>query len=169
MKYVIIDQIISLEQIHTRLLNHVDNHCWQCYNELTLLQSNTTSVISKWGLFSPFLFLFIFFSMLPSNFTVSGVENFRLYSVLILNVTLLSILFTYILIEGLSIFASCFLGYIQNNLEHRMQNMIPQEDQISQSTLKLIFYIYCFCMTFIYFSMCSTHRNLIKQYIYTFF
>ena len=42
MKYLgnklIIDQRIYLKQIYTRLLNRVDNHCWQYYNELILLQ-----------------------------------------------------------------------------------------------------------------------------------
>ena len=37
-KYLIIDEAIYSEQIYTRLLNHVDNHYWQYYNGLILLQ-----------------------------------------------------------------------------------------------------------------------------------
>ena len=50
--------------------------CW--YSFFTILQwTNTTSVISKWGLFSPFLSLFISLLVLPSNFIVSGVNSSR--------------------------------------------------------------------------------------------
>ena len=69
--------------------------CW--YTLLTLLQcTNTTAVISKSGIFSPFSYFIILLLDLPSNFVVSGVENWRYYPVLILNVILFSILFTYI-------------------------------------------------------------------------
>ena len=62
---------------------------------LTILQwTNTTPVISKEGIFSPFL------------------------SVLILNVILFSILFTYNLFERLSIFHYVFLKYTENNTEY---------------------------------------------------
>ena len=30
-------QMVYQEQIYITLLNHVDNQCWQCYNELILL------------------------------------------------------------------------------------------------------------------------------------
>ena len=50
LKYLIIDQMFYLEQMYTRLLNHVDNHCWEF--------TNTTSGTSKWGTVSPYLFLF---------------------------------------------------------------------------------------------------------------
>ena len=45
-----------------------------------------------------------------------------------LNVILISILFTYILIEGLSGIVSCFFKniYIQNNFEYLIQNMFHQ-------------------------------------------
>ena len=41
MKFVVdqaIDQMICLEQMYKRLLYIVDNHCWQFYNEVLLLQ-----------------------------------------------------------------------------------------------------------------------------------
>ena len=41
MKFVVdqaIDQMICLEQMYKRLLYIVDNHCWQFYNEVILLQ-----------------------------------------------------------------------------------------------------------------------------------
>ena len=76
---------------------------------LTILQpTNNTYVISRCATFSPFLSLAILFSVLPSNFIVSGVKSSRWYPVLILNVILFSISFTYILIDGLSVFSSCF-------------------------------------------------------------
>ena len=70
--------------------------------------TNTTSVISKYGTFSPFLFLPILFTVLPFNFVVSGVTSSKEYPVLILNAILFPILFKYILIEGLSIFSLYF-------------------------------------------------------------
>ena len=69
--------------------------CWQSLS-LILQWTNTTFAISKFGTFSPFLFLVILFSAFPSYFIVSGV-NSRLYPVLVLNVIPFSILFTYIL------------------------------------------------------------------------
>ena len=43
--------------------------CW--WSLLTILQcTNTTLVISKWGMLSPFLFLVILLLVLPSNFNV---------------------------------------------------------------------------------------------------
>ena len=48
--------------------------CWQLL--LTVLQcTNTTSVISKWGTFSPFSSLVILLLVLPSNYIVSGVKS----------------------------------------------------------------------------------------------
>ena len=77
---------------------------------LTTLQwTNTTSVISKWGTFSPFSFLGILLLMLPSNVIISGVKRSRKYLVLFLNVTLPSTLFAYILIGAISPTAWCFL------------------------------------------------------------
>ena len=69
--------------MYARLLNHVDNHCWQCYN--------ITSVISKRGAFSPSSSLVILLLVLPSNFNVSRVKSSRWYPMLILNVILFSI------------------------------------------------------------------------------
>ena len=37
-KYLIIDQRIFNEQMYIWFLTFVDNHCWQYYNELILLQ-----------------------------------------------------------------------------------------------------------------------------------
>ena len=50
--------------------------CWKLL--LTTLQCiNTTSVISKWGAFSPCSFFIILLLVLPSNFIVSGVKSSR--------------------------------------------------------------------------------------------
>ena len=62
-----------------------------------------------------FLSLVILFSVLPSNFIVSGVKSSRLYPFLILNLTLFSILFTYISTDGLKYHLHVFLKYTQNN------------------------------------------------------
>ena len=59
--------------------------------------------------FSPFLSLDILLSVLSSNFIVPGVKSSRYYPFLISNVILFSILFTYILIDGLPTFSLCFL------------------------------------------------------------
>ena len=59
--------------------------------------------------------------------------------------------------RNISLLSLVFLRYIQNNLEYLMQNMIHQVDQMFHSMLELIFSIYCFCMTFLYFSMCSIY------------
>ena len=68
---------------------------------LTILQyTNTTSLIYKWGTFSPFLSLVILLLVLPNNFIVSRVKICRQYPIFIFNVILHSILFTYIFIEG---------------------------------------------------------------------
>ena len=72
--------MVCLEQMYIRLLDLVDNHCLQRYNELIPLL--TTSVNSKCGTFSPFLSLVTLFSVLPCNFIVSGVKSSR-YAVLI--------------------------------------------------------------------------------------
>ena len=76
---------------------------------LTILQwVNTSSVISKWDTFLPFFFSFILLLLFPSIFIVSGVKGSIYYPVFISNVIIFSILFTYILIEGLPVFFSCF-------------------------------------------------------------
>ena len=76
---------------------------------LVILQwTNTASVTSNGGTFSPFLFVVFLFSVLPSNFIVTGAKSSIWYQVLILNVILFSILFTYIFTNGLSIFSPCF-------------------------------------------------------------
>ena len=50
--------------------------CWQSL--LIIPQwANTTSVISKWSTFWPLLFSVILFSVLPSNYIVSGVKSSR--------------------------------------------------------------------------------------------
>ena len=67
---------------------------------LNIVGNFTTSVISKWGTFSPFSFIVIFLLVLRSIFIVSGVMGFR-YSVFILNVIVFSILFTYVFIGRL--------------------------------------------------------------------
>ena len=37
-KFLIDYQMVYLEQMYTKLLNVFDNHYWQCYDELILLQ-----------------------------------------------------------------------------------------------------------------------------------
>ena len=50
--------------------------CWQLL--LTIVQwRNGTSIISKWGTFSPFLSLVIIRLVFPSNFIVSDVKSLR--------------------------------------------------------------------------------------------
>ena len=91
MKYLKIYQMTYWKQIHTRLLNPVDNHCWQYTNWLILLHlfRNETH-------FRQF-YLYFYFLVLRNNFNVSGVISLRWEPVLILKVILFSILFTYIL------------------------------------------------------------------------
>ena len=57
--------MIYKEQMYRKLLNLVDNNCW-----IILQWTNTTLVISKGGICSPFLSLVILLSVLPSNFIV---------------------------------------------------------------------------------------------------
>ena len=78
--------------------------------------TNATSLISRWGKFSLLLSFVILFSVIPSNFIVSGIKSSRKYPSLILNVILFSVLFTYILNKGLSTFYVLF-KYTQNNIE----------------------------------------------------
>ena len=85
--------------MHTKLLNLVDNHYLQFCNRLIL----TTSVNSKGVSFSQFLSLVILLLLLPSNIIVSGVESSRYYPVFNLNVIVFSIIFTYIIIQELSV------------------------------------------------------------------
>ena len=62
--------------------------------------------------------------------------------VLIFNVILFSLLFTYNLIERLSVFRPCFFFFfscIQNNREYLIQNTVHQLIQIYHFTLKLVF------------------------------
>ena len=63
----------------------------------------------------------------------------RWYPVFILNVVLFVILFTHILIKGLSVFSPCFLRYIQNNVEYQIHNMINKVIQILRSMSELKF------------------------------
>ena len=129
-KFLINYQTVYLEQKCIKLLNLVDNHYWQYYNELILT--------SRCGPFSPFLSLVILFSVLPSNFIASGVKSSRLHPFLILNVILVSILFKYIFTDGLY-FLHVFFKFVQNNLKYLIQNMIHQVIQIYHSMLKQIF------------------------------
>ena len=59
--------MVYLEQMYKKLLNLFDN----------LVGNITSSVISKCGTFSLFLSLVILFSVLQSNFAVSGVKSSR--------------------------------------------------------------------------------------------
>ena len=78
--------------------------------------TNATSLISIWGKFSLLLSFVILLSVIPSNFIISGIISSRKYPSLILNVIMFSVLFTYILNEGLSTFY-VFLKYTENSLE----------------------------------------------------
>ena len=53
-EYLAIDQTIYLEQMYARLLNCVDNPCWQHYNGLILLQWLLMGHISTIFIFSYF-------------------------------------------------------------------------------------------------------------------
>ena len=89
--------------------------CWKSL--LKILQwSKTTLMIYKQGIFVSFSFLVILFFVLPSNFIVSGVKCLRKDPVLVLNMILFSIFFSYILIEGLSVF-SPFLNILRKYLD----------------------------------------------------
>ena len=75
---------------------------------LTILQwTDTTLVILKWGTFSPFSSLVILFLVVPSDVITSDMKNPRKYPFLILNV--ISLLFAYIIIGGLSVDSPNFL------------------------------------------------------------
>ena len=130
-------------------LRHVNNHCWQCCNGLI----NSISAISKYGTFSPVSSLFISFLVLPRNFTVSGFKSLRWYPVLILNVILFCI--HILLLEDNQSLFHVFWWFTQNNLEYLIQNIIRQVILIYHSTLELIFYVYCLCISSLYFSMCT--------------
>ena len=76
---------------------------------LTILKwSKTNSVISK-QTFLPFFCLVILFLELPSHCNVSGVKISKQYPAVISNLNLFSILSTYIVNDGLSVIALCFL------------------------------------------------------------
>ena len=109
--------------------------------------------------------LVILLLLLPSNFIVLRVKSSRWYTVSILNVILFSILFTDILIGGLSV---VFSWYTQNSLEYYTQNTIHQVIKTFHFVLELILWIYCFYMIFLCFSMCSTYQDLIKEHTYHF-
>ena len=110
-----------------------------------------------------FFSLAILFSVLSSNFIVSGVKSSRLYPFLLLNVTLFSIFFTYICTDGYQYLLHAFLQSIQNNLECLIQNTIHLAIQIYHSMLVQIFQIYCYCMSFLCFSLCNKCYDLIRQ------
>ena len=101
--------------------------------------TNFTSVISKWGTFSPILSLVILLLVLLCNFIVSGVTSWRWYPVFVLNIILFTILFMYILITGFWVTVSCFLRNIKNNLQYLIQNMIYQVIQTLYLISELIF------------------------------
>ena len=107
---------------------------------LIIIGDNVTIYItklqfSKWGSFSPFSSLVILLLVLQSNFIVSGIKSLILYPVLISNVNLFTVLFTYIFIKNYQFFLHVlFFKYTQNNLEYLIQNMICQVIQIYHST-----------------------------------
>ena len=117
--------------------------CWSSL--LTILQwTNTTSVISRCGTFSPFLSLFILFSLLPSNFTFSGAKSSRLYPSLILNVILFSIFLHISVLMIYQYFFHAFLKYIQNindTWSKIFGNLILEMKVVAQSSLILKQYL----------------------------
>ena len=79
--------------------------CWQSL--LTMFQCYYVCNFKMCHIFIIFVFSFLF-SVLSSNSIVSDVKSTRLYPSLILNVFLLSVSFTYICSDGLSLFSPCF-------------------------------------------------------------
>ena len=68
---------------------------------LTILQrTSTTSAITKLGTFSQLLSPVILFLVLASNLIVWDTKNSRQNLVLVLNIIVFSVVFTYILIGG---------------------------------------------------------------------
>ena len=101
---------------HKFLIGYRTVYLEQTFTLVTILQwTNTTSLILRCGTFSPFFSLVILFSVLKSNFIVSGVKSSRLYLFLILNV-ILFLLMVY------QYFLHAFLKRIQNNLKYLIQN-----------------------------------------------
>ena len=87
-------------------------------------------------MFSPALSLVILFSVLPSNFIVSGVKGSRLYPFLILNVIYF---LSYLHISSLmdyQYFFHAFSKYTPTNLEYLIQNSIHQVIQVYHSILE---------------------------------
>ena len=114
MKFVVdqtIDQMICLEQTYKRLLYIVDNHCWQFYNEVILLQW-----LLNEGRFRHVFFIYLFL-VLPTNLIVSSLSYFPFYLCIFL-------------LKYFQSFLRVFSKYIQNNLEYLMQNMVRQITQI---------------------------------------
>ena len=95
--------------MYARLLNLACNRCWQYCNGLMI---NENEIILNEAYFCQFLSLVILLLVFPSNFIDSGVKGLRYYPVYLLDVILSFILFMYVIIERLSVTASCFLRYI---------------------------------------------------------
>ena len=87
-------------------LNFVDNFYWQYY--IVLYYFSNVQIRNT---FTILIFSYLAFS----NSIFSGIKSLGKYPVSILIMILFSILFIYILIEGL---LSMFFIYIQNNLEY---------------------------------------------------
>ena len=103
---------------------------------LKILQcTNTTSVISKRGTFLPFSSLVILLLVLLSNLIISVHKSSLNHLVLIPNVLLFPILFTYSLIEELWAYSPC--SAFSPGLFYLIQNMIRFVIQIYHSTLEL--------------------------------
>ena len=103
---------------------------------LKILQcTNTTSVISKRGTFLPFSSLVILLLVLLSNLIISVHKSSLNHLVLIPNVLLFPILFTYSLIEELWAYSPC--SAFSPSLFYVIQNMIRFVIQIYHSTLEL--------------------------------
>ena len=72
-KYLIIDQMIYLEQPYTIILSQVGNYCYQYCNGLIRYQYLLNEVL----FLDSYLYLFSFW-VPPSNFIVSGVKSGRM-------------------------------------------------------------------------------------------
>ena len=125
-------QTVYLEQTYTRLLNLADNHYWHYFNE------HYFSNLKMWHIFTIFVFGYFIYSA-SKLFHCLRRWKFKTISILILNVTLFSILFTYICTDSTQYFLHAFLKYIQNNVEYLIQNTIHLAIQIYHSMLVLIF------------------------------
>ena len=121
--------------------------CW--ISLLTILQwTNITCVVSRCGTFSPLLSLVILFSLVQVLRVQDCIQfNFKCNSIFYF----IYIYCYWCIISVLSMLSK----YNQNNFKYLIQDMIHLVIQIYHSMLELIFWVYCYCMSFLCFSMCN--------------